>query len=330
MMISTFFNSYAGMYVAQSFCHALIAAVITGRAVKAWKIDAPAARQRFHLIAVLFPIFSFPLYQTINANRSSAQFRLDALFDVNQWLNWEIWGAVPIGALFLTMLVATSLVFLFQETIPVLRHTLKASHSGPEGKPGKPDPFIGQAARALSLETPEVLILEDDEPVLFSTTGKSPVVYLSEGLRKSLSEDQLHAAIAHELAHIARGRRPLLITVFVLRALMFFNPVVLIRFRRAVRDEEKICDDIAVSLTQNPKALSDALKKFYHKPEGARDPDGRTLPSAQLPLEDYSHNLHLESRIKRLEQGVTSASESETLSFTITMLVITVLNYFVV
>ncbi|HSQ78916.1 MAG TPA: M56 family metallopeptidase [Nitrospirota bacterium] len=330
MIISTFFNSYAGMYVAQSFCHSLIAAIITERAVKAWKVDDPAAQQRFHLIAVIFPIFSFPLYQALNANRSSAQFRLDALFDINRWLNWEIWGAVPLGLLFLVMLIATSLVFLFQESIPVVKHTLESRNAEHDGTACAPEPFVEKASRDLSLDAPEVLILDDDEPVLFSTTGRDPVIFISAGLREALTEDQLHAALAHELAHIARSRRPLLITVFVLRAIMFFNPAVLVKFRRAVRDEEKICDDIAVSLTGNPKALAGALEKFYHKPAAPVETDGRKLPAVPLPIEEYSHNLHLESRISRLEHGAARTRKNETALFAITLLVITVLNYFVV
>ncbi len=330
MMISTFFNSYAGMYMTQSFCHSLIAAVIAERAIKAWKIDRPAEQQRFHLIAVLFPIFSFPFYQIINAARGTAEFRLSALFDMNRWLGWEVWGTIPIGLLFLIMLAATSLVFLFQETIPVLKHTLESRDSEIDGLRPESEPFVEKASQALSLETPRVLVFDDDEPVIFSTTGRDPAIFISSGLRESLTEGQLQAALAHELAHIARSRRPLLITVFVLRALMFYNPVVLVKFRRAVRDEEKICDDIAVSLTRDAKALIGALEKFYHRPEAAVEADGRKLPAAPLPLEEYSQNLHLESRIRRLEKGATDGSGGSMTALVTTLLVTAVLNYFVV
>ncbi len=330
MSISTFFNSYAGMYVAQSFCHSLVAAVITERAVKAWKIEDPMMQQRFHLIAVIFPIFSFPLYQAINAARSSAQFRLDTLFDVNRWLNWEIWGVVPLGLLFLVMLIATSLVFLFQETIPVVKHMLESGTAEHEGTPCEPEPFVEKASKALSMETPAVLVLDEDEPVLFSSTGRDPVIFMSAGLRGTLTEDQLHGAFAHELAHIARSRRPLLIVAFILRAILFFNPAVLVKFRRAVRDEEKICDDIAVSLTNDPKALADALGKFYHTPEGLPGTDGQKAPEAQVPLEEYSYNLLLKSRIARLEHVIPGARKRGMGPFTITLLVIIILNYFVV
>ena len=328
MSISSFFNSYAGMYVAQSCCHSLLAALITERAVKAWKIDSPATQQRFHLIAVIFPIFSFPFYQLLGAGRSSAQFRLGALFDVNRWLNWEIGGLVPIGFLFLAVVIATSLVFLFQETIPVIKHTLESRNAEHEGAQSAPEPFVEKASQALSLETPEVLVLDDDGPVIFSTTGQDPLIVISSGLRETLTEDELHAAYAHELAHIARSRRPLLIAAFILRAFMFFNPAVLVKFRRAVRDEEKVCDDVAVSLTRDPKALARALEKFYYRPEESAGPDPQKHQA--IPLEEYSHNLHLASRIKRLERGAAGASEGGWFAFAITLLVITVLNYFVV
>ncbi len=320
MIISTFFDSYAGMYVAQSFCHSLVAAVVAERAIKAWSIDDPLSQQRFHLIAVLFPIFSFPFYQAVNSGRSSPVFRLDALFDVNRWLGWEI-GGVPAGLLFLVLLTITSLVYVFQETIPVLRHLFELRNMHREGSAGRTAPFVEEASRMLSIVPPEVTIIDDDEPVIFSTTGRLPVILLSTGLRESFTEAQFHAAMAHELAHIARSRRPLLVLVFILRAAMFFNPVALIKFRRTVRDEEKICDDIAVSLTGDPKALAEALGKFYHHPG----------TPAGLSLEDHSHNLHLESRIRRLEGGAAGAApEKRTAPFALTLLVIAVINYFVV
>ena len=46
----------------------------------------------------------------------------------------------------------------------------------------------------------------------------------------ALSVEQLQAALAHEFAHVVRSRRPLLIAVYLLRIVMFFNPVVLVAF----------------------------------------------------------------------------------------------------
>jgi len=318
------------MYVAQSFCHSVTVAVIANQALKAWRIEAPDVRQRFRLIAIIFPIISFPVYHLINPDRSSALFRLGALFDVNRWLNMELWGLIPVGLLFLLLLGFTTLVFFFQEMVPVLSNTLKKRGPEQEGTPLNTGPFIEQAARALAVQTPGVILVEDDEPHLFSTTGKDPAIFVTTALVNALNNEQLNAALAHELAHIARSKRPMLIAVFILRIIMFFNPVVLIKFRRAVRNEEKICDDIAVSLTHDPSALAHALRTFYHKADTTPGPAPRKTAALEISLEEYSHNLHLESRIKRLEAGPTNARDNGIIPFILTLLTAAVLNYFIV
>jgi Zn-dependent protease with chaperone function len=330
MSISTFFNSFIGMYVAQSFCHSIIVAVIADQALKAWKIESPEVRQRFRLIAIIFPIISFPLYQLLNPDRSSALFRLGSLFDINRWLNMDIWGFIPVGLLFLLLLGFTTLVFFFQEMFPVLMHSLESKHVEHEGTHRDADPFISETSRLLSIKVPDVVLLDDDDPLLFSSTGKDPVIFTSTGLSRALTTEQMQGALAHEIAHIARSRRPLLIAVFILRIIMFFNPVVLVKFRRAVKDEEKICDDIAVSLTHNPAALAEALKKFIHKSDETPASTTRKLSSSNVSLEEHSHNLHLESRIKRLEAGPGNARDGGIVPFIITLLTAALLNYFIV
>ncbi len=89
------------MYLAQSFLHSLVAALIVDTSLIAWKIANPELRQRFRLLVVVLPIITFPLYQVISPDRGSPLFRLDAVFDITRWLNLEIWGAVPVGILFL-------------------------------------------------------------------------------------------------------------------------------------------------------------------------------------------------------------------------------------
>ncbi|MGE5174350.1 MAG: M56 family metallopeptidase [Betaproteobacteria bacterium] len=330
MSISTFFSSFAGMYVAQSFSHALIASVILDQALRAWKIDNPAIRQRFRLTVVLYPIFSFPLYQLINPDRGSVLFRLNALFDINRWLNVELGGVLPLSFPFLFVLAVTSLIFLFQEMIPVVKHTLDSRAMEHEGTPCGSDPFLENASRALSIKTPQVFTLDDDELIIFSTTGKDPLIFVSTGLTRALTPDEMQAALAHEIAHIARSRRPLLLAAFFLRVILFFNPVALIEFRRVVRNEEKICDDIAVSLTHRPGALAEALKKFYAIRE-APEPDAGQKPMfAPVRLEEYSYNMQLDSRITRLEQHSPHNTGGRWFPLIIAFLIVLCINYFVV
>jgi Zn-dependent protease with chaperone function len=330
MDISTFLNTSAGMYVVQSFCHSVVAAVLVDRALKAWKIYDPLARQRFRLIVILFPIFSFPLYQLFNPARSSVLFRMEALFDSSRWLTLEIGWGVPLSVLFLFMLGATSLVFIFQELIPVLRHTLTSRHSADEGTHFDADTFVQNAAKVLSIRKPAVILIDEDEPFLFSTTGREAFIYLSSGLTRTLSSDELQASIAHEIAHIARSRRPLLIALFLFRIVQFFNPIVLVKYRKAVRDEEKICDDIAASLTGNRRALAAALKNFYQKPDKKHMLSSQQSSPVNMSLEEYSHNLHLESRIIRLEAEEAGPEPGRIVPFVLTLSAVILLNYLIV
>ena len=62
-----------------------------------------------------------------------------------------------------------------------------------------------------------------------------------------------------------------------------------------IREEEKICDDIAVSMTGSPAPLAEVLKRFSENassaPAGLRD-DNAPL---QDRLEEYSHSLLLDA-----------------------------------
>lgn len=332
MNISNFFNSYAGMYIAQAFCHSFVAALIVDRAIQAWRISDPVIQQRFSLIVMLFPIVSFPIYQVINPDRGSVTFRLDALFDMNRWLNLEIWGKVPLNLLFMALLLITSLVFFFQELIPIVRHAIESRTAAQEENEEDFDahPLIDRALENLLGQKPRVAVIEDDEYILFSTTSKAPTIYVSSGLVGVSEPDQLEAAIAHEMAHIERNKRLMLVLVYIFRILMFFNPVVLIEFRRIVQEEEKVCDDIAVSMTQKPRALAEILKKFLTA-GGAFDMEKvKKLPALGSSLKEYSHNVHIESRISRLEQGHVQGPGGEWLKFSLTLAAVTGINYFVV
>ncbi len=316
------------MYLAQSFLHSLVAALIVDTSLIAWKIENPVLRQRFRLLVVILPIIMFPLYQLISPDRGSPLFRLDAVFDITRWLNLEIWGVVPVGVLFLLALVFTAAVFLFQELLPIVRHSASPAGSGfAVSRPDRGTP----AARALETlpgDPPDVLVIDDEECVIFSSTGKAPAIYLSRGLQENLAIDELRAALAHEIAHIRRSRRPLMVLVFLLRVLMFFNPVILMEFRRIVQEEENICDDVAVGLTGDRQAMAGALKKFSVCETGAipSPPDAKGL---QDRIEEYSHAMMIESRITRLESPPAQDANGAVV-FTIVLATILTINYFLV
>jgi Zn-dependent protease with chaperone function len=329
MNVSGFFNTYPGMYIAQAFCHSIIAFIIVEKALNLWKISNPLIRQRFSLLVILLPTVSFPVYQLINPDRGSISFRLESLFDINRWLNLELWGTITLALLFIIIIFITSSIFIFQEMIPVLKHSLESKRFWSEKEEFDDNPYVRKAIEYLSVENPDIFTFDDDEFVLFSSTGKNPAIFVSTGIVEALSEDQLQAVIAHEIAHIRRNKKPLLIVTFLFRILMFFSPVVLLEFRRMIQEEEKICDDIAVHLTQNPTALSEALKKLYHKDEVVSPLQVRKFSKMKDSLEEYSHHMQIGSRIMRLEK-VSIHNDGNWAEFILTCFTIMGINYFVV
>jgi Zn-dependent protease with chaperone function len=329
MDLSSPFASYPGMYLVQSFLHLTISAVIVNAAIRVWNMRNPRITQRCRFLAIIFPIFSFPLYQLINPARGSIFFREGALFDSSRWLNLAIFGTIPLGVLFILMLLITTTVFLLQELIPVVRHSLE-SGGGETGEVEFTDSAgVNEVLAGLPGEKPEVLVIEDEDCVVFSTTGRKAAVYLSSGLLKTLDPEEIQAAVAHEIAHIERSRLPVLFIVFLLRVLLFFNPVVLFEFRRATQEEEEICDDMAVALTHKPHALAETLKKLYRRAEVGVPAIGK-LSDLKASLEEYSHVTHIENRIARLEDRNTDETDGEWLRFSMIFVVIVVINYYIV
>lgn len=326
-----FYNSYPGMCVVQSFFHSLMAAAVAEIAVKSFGIRSPRSRQRLFLAIIVVPVVMLPAYLLAGPYRDSVPFRAGALFDSGRWLSLEMFGIPPAGAVLLLAFAVATLSFLFQELAPIVLQALRPAHPDPAARDGGDEPAVRQALESLSGPAPPVFIVDDDDFVIFSTTGKLASITVSSGLVAALSVDQLRAALAHEIAHINRSRLHLLPAVFFLRMAMFFNPVVLMAFRRAVQEDERICDEMAVSMTGDRAALADTLKTLYLAPDEPGAAGGRR--SALRLAEDmdrYSHRLNIESRIAGIGDGSGDADDGGWLAFASSFAVIAALNYFVV
>jgi Zn-dependent protease with chaperone function len=331
MNLFDFLNSYAGMYLVQSFVHSLITAIVVDRSIHAWRILNPLIIQRFRLLVILLPILSFPLFQWIDPERSAIDFRLRALFDSARWLNLELFGVLPVRLLFVGLLLATCVVFLVQELIPLVRHTFLSRKSAVPETRAEEHTSVAQALEGLPGEKPAVYLMNDDAFTVLSTTGSDSAIFLSTGLLEILGPSEVQAAIAHEIAHIQRSKRPLLVLVYLFRMLMFLNPVVLLEFRRIVQEEENICDDMAVSMTRNPQALANTLRSVHGSTQEAAVAGLGKLAAVSEALEDYSHRLLIEKRIGRLTEARSDgATERGRLGWVLTAAAVLVINYYVV
>jgi len=331
MSLSGFFQSFTGLYMTQAFIHSLVASIVAEIAIKAWDVRNPEVRQRVLLIPVVVPVFLFPLFQLFHPERDSTYFRLGTIFESGRWLGLEMLGTHPVVGVLALVFTITSLVFLFQELIPILRHS---SESGTPGKAvgtvGFPeDPAVRAAMETLPV-IPAVFVVEDDDFLIYSTTGKGAAVYVSSSLVKTLTEGELRSAVAHEISHVVRSRHPMLVGAYLLRALMFFNPVALMEFRRAAQEEEKVCDEFAVSVTRNRRDLVQALRKLYLPPEEPPPPRERRNRKTAREIEERSHRLNIESRISRLESGEDHDSGIRWLVPAVVTAAAVLINYFIV
>lgn len=324
MDVSGFFNTFLGNYITQVFVHSLITALIVDGSITAWKVENPESRLHMRLMVIILPVLLHPLYQMMNPDRGSVWFRLDALFDTHRWLYMDLWEGFGGWAVFLLFVLFTSFVFLFQELIPVLRHSFVSREAAIVGEPPQEGSPVFLALNGLPKDKADVLVVDDNDLVLFSSTGSRPAIIVSTGLAEFLTTDELRAAIAHEMGHISASKRPMLVALFLLRVFQFYNPVALMEFRRIVQEEEKICDDYAVSVTNDPGALKDALLKFIGPPDDAAD------MGLKERLVEYSHRALIESRIWRLENWSGNAERGNRAAFVFAAVAALVINYFVV
>jgi beta-lactamase regulating signal transducer with metallopeptidase domain len=305
-LILRFYESVPGTYVIQGSVHSLISAIIINNIIKAFKIRSPSLLQTLHIIPVIIPTIALPLYYLLDPSRNYPEGKIKALLDIERLLAIEFQGISAGMIIILLMLVAT-VIFLIQELIPVIKNISQS-------KKEEQKRVIETHRVSFYGMSHEVNVIEDNGYIIFSSTGRRPAIFISTGLIRDLPPDEVDAAIAHEAAHIMRSRRPLLIVVYIFRVLMFFNPVTLIEFRKAVHEEEKICDMMALKEIKNPQALLSVLGRMIN------------MNSNERLIED-SYNTLMMERIYNLNEPDTAQGYG---LFTFIAIVLTVMvNYFI-
>jgi Zn-dependent protease with chaperone function len=327
-------SSYWGMYAVQTVLHSLTASVLVDCALIAWDIRTPFIKQRFRFLVILLPIVSFPLYQIISPRRGDAYFRLEGLLDSSKWFSLDLVQGIPLFTIFVFILAISSLIFIVQELLPIFLHMREQVRVTNEPVSEVVEQSVSQkvskALEGLPFAEEFVELLIDEDLALFSDTGLNPRIYVSTGLVDTLTIEQLQAAFAHEIGHIQRTRRPVLIFAYILRVIMFYNPIAMFEFRKLAQEEEKVCDDIAISLTGKPDALSEAVEIFRPDHEdlshgaGAKKSEG--IASA---IENYNHDLLLKSRILRIREHHQDDLHWGA-SYALTLALIMVINFFIV
>ncbi|WP_167856944.1 M56 family metallopeptidase [Hymenobacter aquaticus] len=131
-----------------------------------------------------------------------------------------------------------------------------------------------------------------------------PVILLPLGTVMGLSQAQLEAILAHELAHIARRDYLMNILQSMAEILFFYHPAVWFITACLRTERENCCDDEATAICGDPLTLAKALAALAEMGQ-------RVYPIPQLALSAVGPDGSLLGRIRRLVQRRAAPTFSE-------------------
>lgn len=237
-------------HAGQAILHGCLAAVFIEGVMRAWRVRDPAARLRLRLVALLAPLASTTLLPWAVPARGTRQFLVT--WSVFSGTSWDVFrvGAVGVSTIATVVLAVAGIAFFLRDTLPFLIDVVRARH---DDEPVSPD--AAAAARitaALARFAPgdargtHLVLLATDTPVLYCSGVERPHLTVSTGTLALLSDDELHAAVAHEFVHIRRRDPAFGWTLMAIRTLQAFNPASQIVARQIVDDLERRADqDVA-------------------------------------------------------------------------------------
>ena len=253
------------------------AAGLTGALLKAWRVRSPSWRLRFWVLALSLPVVLPPLYAAAFPVRSSEPFRRDvALFVASRWAELPV-GGFRLGPVLAVAIAGAGVALFLRDLVPALRQGWRLRAHGTEGDPRGRDVAerVASHAARFSVAAPATGLVPDDEAAYLYCRGfLRPAVDVSTGALAALSPEELDAALAHEVAHVAGRHLVLGWGLIGLRSLLFFNPVAQIVGRTAVLEMERSADAAAAAATGRPASVASALAKLGVM----SDDDGFNLP----------------------------------------------------
>ncbi|AFM39635.1 antirepressor regulating drug resistance protein [Desulfosporosinus acidiphilus SJ4] len=120
------------------------------------------------------------------------------------------------------------------------------------------DPLV----RKTGIAKLQVYILPPERGVQIFVSGiRRPLLVISPLLLSALSDSELQAVLAHELAHLVRRDQIASMVTFLLRSLMFYNPLLYPLVKWLKEEREKAADALATRWTKKPFALAGGLVK---------------------------------------------------------------------
>lgn len=141
---------------------------------------------------------------------------------------------------------------------------------------------------------PKLYVADSLRSPLAVTAGGAPLIIFPTALVAQLNDDELAGAIAHELAHFGM-RHPCWCSADTLRKLSLISPIAGLIAISIDREEEKACDEMAVSVLGQPDVYAEMLLKSYRFAQ-------------QLPPTGIG-SLHMVPQLLGLQPGLTTRIE---------------------
>ncbi len=106
------------------------------------------------------------------------------------------------------------------------------------------------------------------EPGVFG--WRDPVLIVPEGLLETLSADQFHAVVAHEICHLRRRDNLTALIHMIIEAVFWFHPMVWWIGARLMEERELACDEAVLSEGVDPKNYAQLIvqicKQYVQSP----------------------------------------------------------------
>ena len=254
--------------------HGCIAALLVEALLRIWRVQDPGERLALRWLALAAPMVLPAAFHDVAPGRSAELFSsTQAVFAGEHWNQLTI-GGTGLATLAAVVLVILGGLLYLRDVLPFLEDRIGGAGER-DYAPDHPDlprvrTLLSELQRALGAPAMAVVLLDRVTPVLLCSGIDRPTLVISTGTLSRLADDQLRAAIAHELAH-AKRRDPLMgWLLMVFRTLAWFSPVAQIVARQIVQELEYRAD-VAVARLGQSAALSRAIAALGDTPDSDTD-----------------------------------------------------------
>ncbi len=151
------------------------------------------------------------------------------------------------------------------------------------------------------------------EPFALTVGFFQPTIYLSQGLVKKLSKEELKAVISHEYAHILRKDNLFIFLGLLLKNFLFFLPLSHFLYRFFTREKEYAADELAAEITGDRLTLAQAIIKVKRLSQ-----ERKSLPAY---VASFYPRATTESRVRKILGEDVSGFKKEAKGLVISLII---------